>query len=240
MLEFANHRSVSLRSLQKMSTNSMAEELTIKIKDMILSGELTKGYTFPNENEMCKLLNIGRSTLREAYKALEIYGMITRSRRGTLVNEKSKYDTNSIFTFEMERSDYDDLMVFRNILEKECVGLMALNATEDEVTELETILLSMEVNLGETESFSYFDSQFHLKIAEYSHNKLLSNIFNMNSEVFFRGIKSAFHVMDDKAQKRALDFHKKIFSSIKGKSVEEAMKHMRNHINDIAINTNKK
>ena len=49
-----------------------------RIRDAIISGELPPGYVFPNENELCKKLNIGRSSLREAYSPLETLKLIVR------------------------------------------------------------------------------------------------------------------------------------------------------------------
>lgn len=64
----------------------ISEELFEKLRDAILSGELPAGYVFPNENELCQKLNIGRGSLREAYSRLETLHMITRSKTGTYVN----------------------------------------------------------------------------------------------------------------------------------------------------------
>ena len=58
-----------------------------RIRDAIISGELPPGYVFPNENELCKKLNIGRSSLREAYSPLETLKLISRSKAGTYVND---------------------------------------------------------------------------------------------------------------------------------------------------------
>ena len=44
----------------------ISEELFEKLRDAILRGELPAGYVFPNENELCQKLNIGRGSLREA------------------------------------------------------------------------------------------------------------------------------------------------------------------------------
>jgi len=62
-----------------------------RIRDAIISGELPPGYVFPNENELCKKLNIGRSSLREAYSPLETLKLISRSKAGTYVNDLDIY-----------------------------------------------------------------------------------------------------------------------------------------------------
>ena len=51
---------------------NMSDYLYQKISGMIMNGTLPEGYVFPNEAQLCEQLGVGRSTLREAYKALEL------------------------------------------------------------------------------------------------------------------------------------------------------------------------
>jgi len=53
-----------------------ADLLAEKIRSHIISGEIPAGYIFPNETVFCEQLGVSRSTLREAYKALESTGFI--------------------------------------------------------------------------------------------------------------------------------------------------------------------
>ena len=47
-----------------------------KIKDYILKGDLKTGDFLPPEMELCKKIEIGRSSLRETQKTLEIQGFV--------------------------------------------------------------------------------------------------------------------------------------------------------------------
>ena len=67
----------------------MSDMIYEKISQLIQSGELPEGYVFPNETVLCEQLSIGRSTIREAYKGLELSGYVTRTKRGTVVNSYS-------------------------------------------------------------------------------------------------------------------------------------------------------
>ena len=70
------------------SRRAISEELFEKLREAILSGHCRR-LPFPNENELCKKLNIGRSTLREAYAPLETLHLITRTKTGTCVSKES-------------------------------------------------------------------------------------------------------------------------------------------------------
>ena len=68
-----------LTSLTIESRKHISEELFLKLRDAILNGDLPEGYVFPNENELCQQLHIGRGSLREAYSCLETLHLITRT-----------------------------------------------------------------------------------------------------------------------------------------------------------------
>lgn len=68
---------------------NMSDMIYEKISQLIQTGEIPEGYIFPNESVLCEQLSIGRSTIREAYKGLELSGYVTRSKRGTIVNSYS-------------------------------------------------------------------------------------------------------------------------------------------------------
>lgn len=64
------------------SQKNMSDMVYEKISMLIQNGDIPEGYVFPNEAVLCEQLAIGRSTIREAYKALELSGYVTRTKRG--------------------------------------------------------------------------------------------------------------------------------------------------------------
>ena len=93
---------------------NMANQLYERIQRMIISGRLPSGFTFPSESDFCEKLGIGRTTLREAYKALEANGYITRTKRGTIINDAEKIAAALPFSVALEESDYNDLIPRNN------------------------------------------------------------------------------------------------------------------------------
>ena len=64
--------------------NNISQNLFQRFKELITDGRLPAGYMLPNENVVSELLGIGRSTLREAYTALAVFGFIRRSKQGPI------------------------------------------------------------------------------------------------------------------------------------------------------------
>ena len=67
--------------------HNISQTLFQRLKELIIEEKLPAGYMMPNENIVSEMLGVGRSTLREAYTALAVFGFIRRSKAGTFVNE---------------------------------------------------------------------------------------------------------------------------------------------------------
>ena len=65
---------------------AVTDEAILKIKDMIVSGELGPGDRLPPEKELSERLGLSRSSMREAVKALEVIRVLdVRRGDGTYV-----------------------------------------------------------------------------------------------------------------------------------------------------------
>src|SRR3546814_15580765 len=73
---------------EAISRTSTVEALIDAIREKIQSGELVVGDALPSERELSESFNVSRTTLREALRVLEAYGVIeTRQKAGaTVVN----------------------------------------------------------------------------------------------------------------------------------------------------------
>ena len=58
------------------------EQVADKIKELIFSGALKSGDKLPPEVELAQKYNVGRQTIREALRFLEISGFITTQKGG--------------------------------------------------------------------------------------------------------------------------------------------------------------
>lgn len=106
---------------------------------------LTPGSALPNENEMCQMLQIGRGTLREAYQILATNGLITRTKVGTYINDRSTIINFAPLSIVSELADYDDILNFRMMFEKECARAAAESITAEELKQLGVKLLMRAV-----------------------------------------------------------------------------------------------
>ena len=95
-----------------------SDTLAERIRSMIVSGELPEGYEFPKEEEFCKQLGVGRSTLREAFKVLNASGYIKRVKgHGTVVNKISSIFESAPIVESLRLLEVREVLEFREMLE---------------------------------------------------------------------------------------------------------------------------
>ena len=82
---------------------NISQKLFQRLKELIMDGKLPPGYMMPNENVVSELLGVGRSTLREAYTALAVFGFIRRSKAGTFVNEIDNMIFNMLVYIDFDK-----------------------------------------------------------------------------------------------------------------------------------------
>ena len=79
-------------SLTPVVRTTLTADICRKMVSHLIRGIWSEGEKIPAERELCQKLGVGRASLREALKALEIMGMIeTRLGDGTYVCKRSDF-----------------------------------------------------------------------------------------------------------------------------------------------------
>ena len=208
--------------------------LADKIRTHIISGEIPAGYIFPNETIFCEQLGVSRSTLREAYKALESTGFIKRVKRfGTIVNDFSDISKAAPLGTSLIMSDIDELLEFRVMIEAELARLAALRASEENINSMKEALENMKKSGSDLADLTQHDTRFHMEIAKASGNRLLMSTMENAKDVFQTGIYRAFQRKTKTNVENALYFHEQILDAIIRKDSDGAYTMMRRHIESV-------
>ena len=77
--------------LTPVDRTTLTGDVCRKLISHLVRGDWAEGDRIPSERELCEMLGVGRASLREALKALEIMGMIeVRVGDGTFVCRRSR------------------------------------------------------------------------------------------------------------------------------------------------------
>lgn len=106
-------------------------EIVKKIRAIIVEDGLKTGDKIPSERELSDRLNVGRSSVREALRALELLGLIeTRRGEGTFIKDfKEHHLVELLGTFILEQDKTkSDLLETKLEIEKSCIQLFMKKA----------------------------------------------------------------------------------------------------------------
>lgn len=218
--------------------NNISQSLFQRFKELIIAGKIPAGYMMPNENVVSETLGVGRSTLREAYTALAVFGFIRRSKAGTYVNEIDNIVNIAPFCITVENSDLVDLLEFRYMLEAETASYAAKRATTEDLSDLSYCYEKMIESKHDVNQFVDYDSMFHMQVASAAHNKLLMSTMIAAKESFEKGIRLALReslTQNPRAIDVTIELHGKLLESIKNGDYQSAYAVMREHISYVNL-----
>ncbi|MCT2537176.1 GntR family transcriptional regulator [Aquibacillus koreensis] len=160
-----------------MSTKSKVyEEILDQIKHFIKENKLSPGDRLPSERELSEQLQAGRSSVREALRALELLGLIeTRRGEGTFLKPYRTYHTVELLSafILQETKTRKDILSCKAIVEKEAAKLAYSKMNEGVIEELESVYS----NNGLDPKKRY--EQFFIIIFKKADNYLLETIWKL-------------------------------------------------------------
>lgn len=220
--------------IRPVKRTTLPDKIAEDIKSTILEGRLKPGDRLPTERELAEQFNVGRTTIREALKALAAMGLITRTREGTIVNAdvRSFFRDPLIRKLILEHITIRELIEARRLLEVQLAGLAAERRSEEELQEIGRALKEMEEGLKVPQRFISSDIAFHEAIAKAARNKVMVELF-----VAVRGLLWAAQVAvvmySPGVMERSLDYHTRIYEAIRDGRKDDAAAIMERHVSDV-------
>ena len=175
------------------------EEISFEIKKLVFKGVLKPGDKLPSETELARQFNVGRHTIREALRILELSGFITIQKgssggpviQDTILNTISNSFIDSFF---MKKITTDELAVARLEAEKMMLGYVIRNADEEDIKSLQNNIIQakrhMEANIQPFRD----NIEFHMLLAKASKNQvfviIVESIMAIIADFFSRVVPS--------------------------------------------------
>jgi GntR family transcriptional repressor for pyruvate dehydrogenase complex len=228
-------RDMPTDSLTPVVRTTLTADICRKMVTQLIRGTWGEGERIPAERELCQKLGVGRASLREALKALEIMGMIeTRLGDGTYVCKRSEFFSRPLLWAIASSSEADarELIEARMLIEVELAGLAAEHAKVEHLEELTAQLNRMIKAKTDLEEFVQADVSFHLAIGRASSNSILMNALHLIRNLLQQWVLTA--VAEPGVPDKACAQHKRVLAAIKSKDAAAARKEMRKHLQDMA------
>lgn len=155
-------------------------EAMIQIRTAIYSGEFRLGDKLPSEQELCKIFQISRASVREALSGLTALGLI-QSKAGGGYYVKSTGSYSALELMLDQQGNPLEILEARNIIEPEIVKVAARRREKKDLELLKKIVEhSRKIRAGgfagPIEPFIRADMELHLAFARATHNDILISI----------------------------------------------------------------
>lgn len=222
---------------QPIKNTKVYEQVADQIQDMIVNGTLQGGDKLPSERQLAEELQVSRTSIREALRALQIMGLIeVRQGEGSYINqnfEQCLFQPLSIM-FMLQKSKPEEIIELRKTIEVETAYLAAKRADDEEIEKLRGIIEQLKVlkDLNDENASVVVDKEFHYCIAKASKNQLLVNVLNVISDLMDKFIKEArgMILIDERNKEVLIHQHEAIFKGLESRDPEAAADAMRTHI----------
>jgi GntR family transcriptional repressor for pyruvate dehydrogenase complex len=215
--------------------STLTADICRKMVSHLIRGDWSEGERIPPERELCRQLGVGRASLREALKALEIMGMIEiRLGDGTFVCRRSEFLSRPLLwaITGSIASEAQELVEARRLIEVELVGLAAERSTADDLKEVGNYLDEMESHRNDRAAFQEADINFHLAVGKASHNRILQNALQLIRNLMQQWIGET--LLQQGVAEEALEHHKQIFLALAKRNPDRARAAMRLHLDTMA------
>jgi DNA-binding FadR family transcriptional regulator len=196
----------------------------------IINNDLPPKARLPNEFQLSQILNVGRSTIREAVKLLVSRNILeVRQGAGTFIVEQRmgvSSDPLGLLFIKDKRKMIYDLLEVRMMIEPRVCALAAQVASEEDIAQIHSLARHVEELILSDQDHAQTDIGLHMKIAESSGNTVLTNLL----PVIQQGIALFSNITHRKLRKDTIESHREIVSAISTRNAVAASDAMTLHI----------
>jgi GntR family transcriptional regulator, transcriptional repressor for pyruvate dehydrogenase complex len=221
---------VALTSLRR---SPLADLAVSQLREQVLSGQWPVGSRLPAETELAQRLEVGRSTIREAIRALVHAGLLeTRQGSGTYVRSVTP---GADWEPRLRRAAVLEVYEVREALEVQAARLAAERGTEADIAALRACLTEREDARDRDASFVEADLAFHRSVVAAAHNPLLAEMFDSFAAVLREALIAVRS--DQRVRNAGADAaHARLAAAIEAGDAAAAAQATHDHLDPTAAN----
>ena len=166
---------------------ALSEAIRSYIKEYILQHHLEPGEQLPPEPFWMEELGVGRSSVREAIKALQSLGIVEIKRGNGLYVRQANFDPvleSLSYNMRFDPHMFAEVFQIRVWLESAVIEAAVSQITDEDIAELQAILAEWERRLTVGESHVELDEEFHRVLYRVLDNQTLIKLFEVFWIVF--------------------------------------------------------
>ena len=225
------------------------EEVSNRIKKLIFDGVFKPGDKLPPEIEIAQQFNVGRQSIREALRILELSGFITIQKGGgggAIIKDTISNTISELFldAFQLERITIEELTIARFEIEKIVLKYTIENADKSDIESLQQNIQASREKIENNNPAVDENIRFHKLLARASKNQL----FVIVVEAVTAAIRHFLSALGPDAEssdserwynenvmnsKNTLAYHEDILNAIIAKKLDQAIDILEDHLLEV-------
>ena len=217
--------------LEPVKKTRLYEDIVKQLIALINSGSLKPGDRLPPERDLATELNVSRTAIREALRALELMGFIdSRVGGGTFIRQITLDNVIDPFTnlLSQDKKLILELIEVRQLLETEIARLAAKRITPEGMAEIEKSISLMEDEISAGGIGLNGDDAFHEALARAAANSAMEKILNMCRDLLSYSRRASLEIAGQ--PEKSLKDHIAIYDAICSKDEKLSGKLMKDHL----------
>ncbi|GHB67040.1 GntR family transcriptional regulator [Streptomyces viridiviolaceus] len=209
----------------------LVEQATERLREQITGGHWPLGTRLPGETTLAKELGVGRSTVREALRALAGAGLVQpRQGAGVFVVATEPVED---WPTRLRRAAVTDVYEVRMALEVHAAHLAATRRTDDDVAVLRAALAERRAaSARDDAAFVDADIALHRAVVAAAHNPLLADLFDEFAPTLREGLLDMLDLVRvrDQDPNTGDDTHAALVDAVAGGDPEAATAALRGEL----------
>lgn len=218
--------------LKRIVPKSIRKEVTAQLAQLVVSSE--PGTRLPTERELSEMLSVGRSSVREAMRALAFVGAVhIKQGDGIYVAKVRDTDVERHIGLGLllQRSSVAEVIEARRLLEIDAVALAAERHDENDKANLEAVMAQLVADAHDANKAAVLDLEFHIAIARASRNGVLLYFLNGMRGLIRGWIESKItHATSRDVVSEIIEEHQALLNAIFSRDAKAAAQCMEEHM----------
>jgi GntR family transcriptional repressor for pyruvate dehydrogenase complex len=213
--------------IEPLKSRRTFEDVSDKLKELIFNGTIKPGQKLPSENALAQLFQVGRQSVREALRVLELSGFITVRpgvKGGSVIEATMLSKMAGLFldAFKFNRISVDDCLMARRAIEASVLELSLKNADQSDIESLRNNIARARAKLLTNNPAYEENIEFHRILAAASKNYTFSIVMESILTVL-SDFRSRLNLVSTERSARVVEIHEAIVDAIVAKKKRDAV-----------------
>lgn len=213
-------------------SETLASRLVADVREALFERRIRPGEFLGTEKDLAARNGVSRIVARDALRTLEALGIVDISRGaggGARITRGNPQLFAEALAVQLELADIDreEIMTAQGAIEGLAAELAARHATSIQIVSLKKLVAEAEALLDDLDAFTRSSLQFHLGVAEASHNRVLHYQLISLQHVSW---PSRNHTLNRAVARKILEAHRRLVALIEARDAAGARQFMEAHV----------